>query len=139
MDPAFGSQKFHTTDEFYNVPSTWFGNTEGTHAEEMEDPEDANHVLHEAPESVQNLSDALQSEGVVIGPRIEESVFFLTRLIHHINSLQCCHYRVIELNGHWRLWFQDIANAWQDRINPQDQMIFDVCRKSRSSAHCRQS
>ena len=33
---------------------------------------------------------------------------------------------MIELNGHWRLWFQDVLNAWRDRIRLDDQTIFDI-------------
>lgn len=64
--------QFRTTDEFYNVPSRW--PTQHTNAGErdVEDIEDANHFLHEAPESVQYLFDAMLSEGVVEGPRIHE-------------------------------------------------------------------
>ena len=115
-----------TTDAFYNVPSSWTNGDNDAPAENVEDPEDANHFLHEAPESVQNLFDALQAAGVVEGPRIHDSVFLRTWFVHHIHAPQCFHYRVVEINGHWRLWYQDIIDAWRDRIQPNHQVIFDV-------------
>ena len=39
---------------------------------------------------------------------------------------QCFQYRVIEINGHWRHWFNDIVSAWRDRILPDEQVIFDI-------------
>lgn len=115
-----------TTDAFYHVPSSWTNGDNDAPAENVEDPEDANHFLHEAPESVQNLFDALQAAGVVEGPRIHDSVFLRTWFVHHIHAPQCFHYRVVEINGHWRLWYQDIIDAWRDRIQPNHQVIFDV-------------
>jgi hypothetical protein len=114
------------TDAFHNVPSTWATEQNHDHEEPIEDPEDANHFLHEAPQSIQNLFDAMQEEGVVTGPRIQESIFLRSWFVHHIHAPQCFQYRVIEINGHWRLWYQDIINSWRDRILPQEQVIFDI-------------
>ena len=114
-----------TTDQYYNVPSTWF-NQNQPQEDEHEDPEDANHFLHEAPESLQNLYDAIFAEGAVIGPRIHESVFLRSWFIHHLHNPQCFQSRIVEINGHWRHWFNDIISAWRDRILPLEQVIFDV-------------
>ena len=122
---AFEPILLRTTDAFYNVPSSWNTGPNEEPAENLEDPEDANHFLHEAPESVQNLFDALQA-GVVEGPRIHESIFLRTWFVHHIHAPQCFQYRVVEINGHWRLWYQDIVDAWRDRIQQNQQTIFDI-------------
>ena len=42
---------------------TWANGQTHDPEEPIDDPEDANHFLHEAPQSVQNLFDALQEEG----------------------------------------------------------------------------
>ena len=115
-----------TTDAFHNVLPSWASADNDDHAEPVEDPEDANHFLHEAPESVQYLFDALQAEGIVEGPRIHDSVYLRTWFVHHIHAPQCFHSRVVEINGHWRLWYQDIIDAWRDRILPLEQVIFDI-------------
>ena len=54
--PAFAH--FRTTDEFHNVPSTWFAqdNTNGLEQDEQDD--ELQHFLHEEPESIQILFDA---------------------------------------------------------------------------------
>ena len=114
------------TDAFYNVPSSLVSEQNHDHEEPIEDPEDANHFLHEAPQSIQNLVDSLQEEGVVTGPRVHESIFLRSWFVHHIHAPQCFQYRVIEINGHWRLWYQDIIAAWRDRILPMEQVIFDI-------------
>lgn len=116
-----------TTDQFHNVPSTWL-NSNQPQQDEHDDPEDANHFLHEAPESLQNLYDALFAEGEVIGPRIHESVFLRAWFVHHLHAPQCFQSRVVEINGHWRHWFNDIISAWRDRILPLEQVIFDIVR-----------
>ena len=123
---AFEPILLRTTDAFYNVQSSWNTGQNEEPAENLEDPEDANHFLHEAPESVQNLFDALQAAGVVEGPRIHESIFLRTWFVHHIHAPQCFQYRVVEINGHWRLWYQDIVDAWRDRIQQNQQTIFDL-------------
>ena len=63
-----------TTDAFYNVPSRWIENQIEHNDQDFEDPEDVNHFLHEAPDSLQNLFDALLARGVVEGPRIHDSI-----------------------------------------------------------------
>ena len=124
------SDTFRTTDDHHNVPSNWFRDQNQRPEEEREDPEDANHFLHEAPESVQYLFDALQAEGVVEGPRIHDSIFLRSWFVHHSHMQQCFHSRIIEINGHWRLWYQDIINTWRDKILPLEQVIFDIVRPS---------
>ena len=116
-----------TTDQYHNVPSTWL-NSNQPQQDEHDDPEDANHFLHEAPESLQNLYDALFAEGEVVGPRIHESVFLRAWFVHHLHAPQCFQFRVVEINGHWRHWFNDIISAWRDRILPLEQVIFDIVR-----------
>ena len=69
-------------DAHHNVPSTWATEQTQEHEEPIEDPEDANHFLHEAPQSIQNLFDAMQEEGVVTGPRIQESIFLRSWFVH---------------------------------------------------------
>jgi len=126
-----------TTDAYHDVPSTWSRDRNQPPEEAREDPEDANHFLHEAPESVQYLFDALQTEGVVEGPRIHDSVFLRSWFVHHTHMQQCFHSRIIEINGHWRLWFQDIIDSWRDKILPLEQVIFDIVRPNppRTEAH----
>ena len=119
-------RQLRTTDAFHDVPSRWFVHHEAAPTEDQEDPDDANHFLHEAPESIQILYDDLFATGVVQGPRIHDSVFLRSWYIHHLHAPQCFQSRVIEINGHWRLWFQDIMNAWRDRILPMEQTIFDI-------------
>ena len=80
--------------------------------------------------SVQYLFDALQAEGVVEGPRIHDSIFLRSWFVHHSHMQQCFHSRIIEINGHWRLWYQDIINTWRDKILPLEQVIFDIVRPS---------
>lgn len=118
--------RLRTTDAFYNVPSSWLNRNDHDHESDREDPEDANHFLHEVPESVQNLFDALQNAGVAEGPRIHDSDFLRSWCVHHVHAPQCFQYRVIEINGDWRLWFQDIINTWRDRITPPETTMFDV-------------
>lgn len=117
--------KLRTTDQYYDVPSTWFTQNE-PQPDEHENPEDANFFLHEAPDSLQNLYDALFGEGVVVGPRIHDSIFLRTWFVHHLHAPQCFHFRVVEINGHWRHWFNDIISAWTDRIQQNEQVIFDI-------------
>lgn len=116
---------WHRTDQFYDVSSNWHHHNQ-PQPDEHEDPEDANHFLHEAPDSVQHLYDSLFAEGVVIGPRIHESVFLRSWYVHHLQFPQCFHPRTIEINGHWRHWFNDIISGWRDRILPAEQVIFDI-------------
>eukprot|EP00435_Cladocopium_sp_Y103_P046037 s104_g13.t1 len=116
------------TDAHYNVPSSWFPSDGPPPEQPQDDPEDANHFLHEAPESVQHLFDALQHEGVVEGPRVSDSIFLRSWFIHHQHEMQGFHYRVIEINGHWRFWYNDITQSWRDHVRPLEQVIFDVVR-----------
>ena len=74
--------------------------------------------------------DALQAEGVVEGPRIHDSIFLRSWFVHHSHMQQCFHSRIIEINGHWRLWYQDIIDTWRDKILPLEQVIFDIVRPS---------
>ena len=117
-----------TTDEYYNVPSRWFQQEEEVHEHEQNDPEDANHFLHEAPEALQYLFDALQEEGLVTGPRIHDGVFIRTWLVHHVHTPQCFHPRMIEINGHWRFWHAEIIGAWRDQTYPNELIIYDIVR-----------
>ena len=55
---------FHRSDSYYDVPSTW-SQTNTERDQELDDDADADFFLHEAPESVQLLFDALR-EGVII-------------------------------------------------------------------------
>ena len=121
-------EQFRTTDEHYNVPSRWFQQTEEVQEQEQTDPEDANHFLHEAPDALQNLFDALQEEGLVTGPRILDSVFIRTWFVHHLHTPQCFHSRMIEINGHWRFWHAEILGAWRDQIFPNELVIYDIVR-----------
>lgn len=118
--------KHRTTDAWHNVPSRLITPQQNHNEEEFDNPEDAQHFLHEAPQSVQNLSDALLAEGVVEGPRIHESIFLRAWYVHHLHSPQCFHFRVIEINGHWRHWHHDIVSAWRDRIWPDEEAIYDI-------------
>ena len=74
------------------------------------------------------MYDALFAEGEVVGPRIHESVFLRAWFVHHLHAPQCFQFRVVEINGHWRHWFNDIISAWRDRILPLEQVIFDIVR-----------
>jgi len=118
--------EYRTTDAWHNVPSRWFTTQQEHPEEEFDNPEDARHFLHEAPQSVQNLFDALLAEGVVEGPRIHESIFLRAWYVHHLHSPQCFQYRVIEINGHWRHWHNDIISAWRDRVRPEEEAIYDI-------------
>lgn len=54
------STQFRTSDEYYNVPSRWFAqDNQNQDQQEDELPEDAEHFLHEDPDSLQSLYDAL--------------------------------------------------------------------------------
>ena len=119
------SVTFRTTDQYHNVPSRWSSSPE-QYEQDRENPDDANHFLHEAPPSTQNLFEALQAEGVVTGPRLTENLFLRSWMIHHVHSPQCFQYRVIEITGRWRLWYRDILHAWRDRLLPDEEAIFDV-------------
>ena len=57
-----------------------------------------------------------------------ESIFLRTWFIHHLQAPQCFQFREVEINGHWRHWFNDIMSAWTDRILPLEQVIFDIVR-----------
>lgn len=122
------AKELRTTDEYHNVPSRWFQQNEDIQEHDQNDPEDANHFLHEAPDALQNLFDALQQEGLVTGPRIHDSVFIRTWFVHHLHFPQCFHFRMIELNGHWRFWHEEILGAWRDRIFPNELVIYDIVK-----------
>ena len=113
---------FHRSDNFYDVPSTWPLPNDPAPDEDA----DAQVFLHEAPESVQFLYDALHHEGVIFGPRIDDSVFLRSWHIHHLHEPRCWHSRVIELTGHWRHWFRDILSGWRDKNDPNEPTIFSV-------------
>ena len=120
------SEQFRTTDAFHNVPSTWFPQ-DNTNGLDHEDPEDElQHFLHEEPESIQILFDAFLREGLIIGPSLTESVFLRSWHIDHIREHRCWHYRIIELNGHWRTWFADILSAWRDKNDQNEDTIFSI-------------
>ena len=120
------SENFRTTDEFHNVPSTWFAqdNTNGLEQDDQDD--ELQHFLHEEPESIQILFDAFLREGLIIGPSLTESVFLRSWHIDHLREHRCWHYRMIELNGHRRTWFTDILSAWRDKNDPNEDTIFSI-------------
>ena len=118
--------QIRTTDEFHNVPSSWFPAATDPEMQEAEEEDETQFFLHEEPESVQILFDALLREGLIIGPRLTESVFFRTWHIHHIREHRCWHPRIIELNGHWRTWFADIVSGWRDKNEPREETIFSI-------------
>eukprot|EP00435_Cladocopium_sp_Y103_P073809 s386_g45.t1 len=128
LDQPREDSTLRLTDAFHNVPSRWFGQNDLPPDQPPDDPDDADHFLHEAPDSVQHLFDSLQAEGVVEGARVTDSVLLRSWFIHHQHSTQGFQYRVIELNGHWRFWYNDVVQAWQDHIRPLEQVIFDVVR-----------
>lgn len=117
------TDQFRTTDAFHNALPTRF-----SEAEEMQetDEDDTQFFLHEEPESVQILFDALLREGLIIGPSLTESVFLRTWHIHHFRELRCWHPRIIELNGHWRTWFADVVSGWRDKNDPTEETIFSI-------------
>ena len=90
---------------------------------------DANRFLHEAPDSLQRLFDALytcpRGQGVK-DPSMTVYVFLRSWLAQHIHAPQRFQYRIVEINGHWRHWYDEIMGAWRDRILPLEQVIFDV-------------
>ena len=57
--------------------------------------------------------NAFLREGLIIGPGLEESVFVRSWHIHHIHEPRCWHHRTLELQGHWRHWFNDILD-WME-------------------------
>ena len=118
--------QIRTTDEFHNVPSSWFPAATDPEMQEAEEEDETQFFLHEEPESVQILFDALLREGLIIGPRLTESVFFRTWHIHHIREHRCWHPRIIKLNGHWRTWFADIVSGWRDKNEPTEETIFSI-------------
>ena len=126
--------KCHRSDEFYNVPSRWYGHNDNddhndrneNNAQEQPN-DDTGFFLHEAPDSVQLLFDAFLREGLIIGPRLEESVFVRSWHIHHIHEPRCWHHRTLELQGHWRHWFNDILAGWRDKNDPNEDAIFQNC------------
>lgn len=124
--PEFPLTQIRTTDEYHNVPSSWFQDTTDPDMPEAEEEDDTQFFLHEEPESVQILFDALLRAGLIIGPRLTDSVFFRTWHIHHIHEHRCWHPRIIELNGHWRTWFADIVSGWRDKNEPTEETIFSI-------------
>ena len=125
--------KCHRSDEFYNVPSRWYGHTDNddhndrNENNDQEQPnDDAGFFLHEAPDSIQLLFDAFLREGLIIGPGLEESVFVRSWHIHHIHEPRCWHHRTLELQGHWRHWFNDILAGWRDKNDPNEDTIFSI-------------
>lgn len=121
----------HRSDDFYNVPSRWYGQAEHNannenDQHEQHDEDDARFFLHEAPDSVQLLFDAFLNEGLIVGPRLDESVYLRSWHVHHIHEHRCWHPRTIELNGHWRHWFNDILEGWRDKNNPNEDTIFSI-------------
>ena len=123
IDPPISA--CHRSDNFYDVPSAW--SQHGPENDPNQDDDVETHFfLHEAPDSVQHLFDALQHEGVIFGPRIEDSIFLRSWHIHHLNEPRCWHSRVIELTGHWRFWFGDILSGWRDKNDPNEATIFSV-------------
>jgi hypothetical protein len=122
--------QFHRSDDFYNVPSRWY-NQDAPHdqpnqQDQPDQEEDAGFFLHEAPDSVQLLFDALLQEGLIVGPRLSESVFVRSWHINHIHEHRCWHPRTLEINGHWRHWFADILSGWRDRNDPNLDTIFSI-------------
>lgn len=119
---------FRRIDANNDVPSTW-GIAENEHnfqhQQENDDP-DANFFLHEAPDSVQIIFDALLREGLIVGPRLTESVYLRSWHINHLTEPRCWHPRILELNGHWRFWFNDILSGWRDKNDPQEETIFSI-------------
>ena len=126
---AFPIKQFHRSDACHDVPSNW-GNDDGEPNMQNQPNQDADHdtnfFLHEAPDSVQILFDALLREGLIVGPRLTESVFLRSWHINHINDHRCWHPRIIELNGHWRFWLNDIISGWRDKNDPNEETIFSI-------------
>ena len=71
------------------MPSSWFQDATDPDMPEAEEEDDTQFFLHEEPESVQILFDALLRAGLIIGPRLTDSVFFRTWHIHHIHEHRC--------------------------------------------------
>ena len=63
---------------------------------------------------------------MIVGPRLAESVHLRSWHVHHIHEQRCWHPRTIELNGHWRHWFNDILAGWRDKNNPNEDTIFSI-------------
>ena len=122
--------KCHRSDDFFNVPSRWYGQTDRNDQNENNNPEqprdDARFFRHEAPDSVQLLFEAFLREGLIVGPRLEESIFVRSWHIHHIHEHRCWHPRMLELQGHWRHWFNDILAGWRDKNDPNEDTIFSI-------------
>eukprot|EP00435_Cladocopium_sp_Y103_P071932 s558_g38.t1 len=118
--------QFHRSDDFYNVPSSWFSQEPAGPADDPEHDNENDLFLHDAPDSVQLLFDAFMRAGVTTGPRIEESVYVRSWFVNHLHEHQCWHPRILEINGHWSTWFHDILSGWRDRYLPQEGTIFNV-------------
>lgn len=112
-----------SNDEWHNVPSRSFGK----HAPDQNPaPGEDQLFLHDAPDSIPELYHAFLQNGLVDGPRLSESIHVRSWYLHHAHHREWFRPRVIELDGHWNLWQQDIVSGWRDQIHTDEEIAFYI-------------
>ena len=72
--------------------------------------------LHEAPQSIQDLFQALMEEDLVEGEELIEPILFRSWHVHHRHVPEWNIPRSHELQGHWAFWAADILSIWEDQL-----------------------
>ena len=124
VDDAVPTKQSRINDAWHHVPSRM--NFAGDNADEP-GPGDGQFFLHEAPEYIQTMFDVFLHEGLLEGPRLSESIHFRSWYLHHRHQRQWTRPRVLELNGHWRFWANDMISGWRDQVIEEDDIGIYIC------------
>ena len=82
--------------------------------------------LHEAPQSIQDLFQALMEEDFIEGEELNEPVLLRSWYVHHRRVPEWNVPRSQELQGHWRFWAADILDGWRDQLFPDEDVALAV-------------
>ena len=82
--------------------------------------------LHEAPQSIQDLFQALMEEDFIDGEELNEPVLLRSWYVHHRRVPEWNVPRSQELQGHWRFWAADILDGWRDQLFPDEDVALAV-------------
>ena len=92
-----------------------------THDDQQDQqPPAAGPFLHEAPQSIQNLFQALMEEDLIEGEELSEPVLLRSWYVHHRRVPEWNIPRNLEIQGHWRFWATDILDGWNDQLFPDE-------------------
>ena len=92
-----------------------------------EDDDDNQHFLHEAHHAIQTMFDIFQGANLIVGPRLTDEINIRSWFVHHADHPRWWRPRYLSLEGHWRLWSQDILSGWRDLYQQDQEVDFVLC------------